>query len=123
MSCDHLRGLSTELGDDACSLVTKCLECGAVVESAPEQQSLPHVDAPAQQVPRRAQSSQRHEQKQDTSKPLNVLKLARQRLRDVKRELKALKKLELEKLELERLINAANGRPVAVVRDLRKRSG
>lgn len=42
-------------------------------------------------------------------KPLNVLKLAKARLREVKRELKKLEELEKERQELEFLIAAATG--------------
>ncbi len=40
-------------------------------------------------------------------KPIDVLKLAKARLREVKRQLKQMAKLELEQAELERLIAAA----------------
>lgn len=39
--------------------------------------------------------------------PINVLKLAKKRLREVRSELKRMKNLEQERLELERLIAAA----------------
>lgn len=42
-----------------------------------------------------------------SDKPIDVLKLAKARLREVKRQLKQMKKLEVEQKELERLIAAA----------------
>jgi hypothetical protein len=50
---------------------------------------------------------------------LNVLKLARQRLADLKREIKRLRRLETERDQLERLLRAADGKPVAVVAPIR----
>lgn len=50
--------------------------------------------------------------------PPNVLKLARERLRYVEREIKRLKKLEVERDELRRLLDAAKTKPRAVVREL-----
>lgn len=61
-----------------------------------------------------------------TIKPADVIKLARQRLRDVRRELKATRKnlrsLEREETELSRLLDAADGKPnrPASVRELRR---
>jgi hypothetical protein len=53
--------------------------------------------------------------------PLDVLKLAKQRLKVVKSELKRMAKLQTELEQLTRLINAAEGKPLAVVRDLPRR--
>lgn len=50
-------------------------------------------------------------------KPKDVIRLARQRLKDVEREIKRLHKLETERDELKRLLAAA--RPVAIVRPIR----
>lgn len=54
--------------------------------------------------------------------PKDVVKLARARLREVKRELRRMRGLEEERAELERLINAAENKPRAVVRELPKRT-
>lgn len=54
--------------------------------------------------------------------PKDVIKLARARLRDVDREIKLLKKLEVERDQLRRLLDAATNRPRALVHELPKRS-
>ncbi len=51
-------------------------------------------------------------------KPLNVVKAAKARLRDVEREIKKLRALEKERDELRRLLDAATNKPRAVVREL-----
>lgn len=51
-------------------------------------------------------------------RPIDVIKLARARLRDVEREIKRLQKLEVERDELKRLLDAA-ARPLAVVRQMK----
>jgi hypothetical protein len=52
----------------------------------------------------------------------NVVKLAKARRRELAREIARLKKLEPELAALDRLIAAADGKPIAVVRDITKRS-
>lgn len=47
-------------------------------------------------------------------KPIDVLKLAKQRLKAVKKELKRIASLDKERAELERLIAAAEAKPPAV---------
>lgn len=54
--------------------------------------------------------------------PADVIKLARARLRDVEREIKRCKALEKERDQLRRLLDAADNKPRAVVRELPKRS-
>lgn len=54
--------------------------------------------------------------------PKDVVRLARKRLVEVKREIARLRKLEVERDQLTRLLDAADGKPRAVVRDLPKRS-
>lgn len=56
--------------------------------------------------------------KQSASKPIDVLKLAKSRLREVERELRTKRKLEAERDELKRIISAATGKP-SVVRSIR----
>lgn len=56
------------------------------------------------------------------AKPLNVVKLALARLREVDREIKHLRKLEEERCELRRLLDAAKAKPRANLRELPKRS-
>ncbi len=51
-------------------------------------------------------------------KPLNVVKAAKARLKDVNREIKRLRKLEAERDELVRLLAAANNKPRANLRDI-----
>lgn len=55
-------------------------------------------------------------------KPVDVIKLARKRLRDVEREIRRLHKLEIERDELKRLLDAAAHKPLATVRSLPTRS-
>lgn len=55
--------------------------------------------------------------------PKNVVALAKARLREVKIELRRLKALEKERDELERLIAAAENKPRAVVRELKRSAG
>lgn len=57
------------------------------------------------------------------TKPINVLREAKRRLRDVRRELKALKALEREASELERIIKAATTKPLPAVRPLTRNAG
>ena len=54
--------------------------------------------------------------------PRDVVRLARARLKDVEREIKRLHKLEAERDELKRLLDAAAGKPLALVRSLPTRA-
>jgi hypothetical protein len=54
--------------------------------------------------------------------PKNIVRMARARLVEIERELKKLRRLERERDELRRLVDAANPKPRAVVRELTKRS-
>jgi hypothetical protein len=54
--------------------------------------------------------------------PKDVVRLARARLREVEREIKRIHKLETERDELKRLLDAAAGKPLALVRSLPTRS-
>jgi hypothetical protein len=49
--------------------------------------------------------------------------MAKARLREVKSELRRMKALEKERDELERLIGAAEGKPRAVVREIKRSAG
>lgn len=55
-------------------------------------------------------------------KPQNIVALAKKRLAEVKVELRRMKALEKERVELERLIDAAKNKPRAVIREIQKRS-
>ncbi len=55
-------------------------------------------------------------------KPVNVVRLARARLREVERDIKRLKKLETERDELRRLLDAAAQKPRGTLRSLPTRS-
>ncbi len=55
-------------------------------------------------------------------KPVNVIRLARARLREVERDIKRLKKLEVERDELKRLLDAAAHKPARTLRSLPTRS-
>ncbi len=80
--------------------------------------------APDQTIPKRSATPIKpaHPAKQPT-KPLNVLKAAKARLREVERDLKRLAKLEVERDELKRLIHAAENKPCAIVRDIAAKRG
>ena len=52
--------------------------------------------------------------------PKDVVKMAKRRLREVRREIKQLTKLRKEEQELTRLIDAAEGKQLAVVRDIKR---
>ncbi len=54
--------------------------------------------------------------------PKTLLKQARARVRELDAEIKRLRRLEQEREELRRLIAAADGRPLAVVRDIKRPS-
>ncbi len=56
-------------------------------------------------------------------KPIDVIKLARRRLREVERDIRRIKALERERDELKRLLDAADNRPRAVVRELSAKRG
>ncbi len=56
-------------------------------------------------------------------KPINVVKAAKRRLREVKKEITRLRKLERERDELTRLITAAEQKPCAIVRDIAAKRG
>jgi hypothetical protein len=101
--------------------VFTCRSCGAVSakqQTAPVRANDEDGDdgdmAPV--IAKRAQKPQA--QKPSTSKPIDVLKLARARLREVERELRTKRKLEAERDELKRIISAAEGKP-GVVRSIR----
>ena len=101
-----------------------CLECGASwFSDGPQAQSVKEADAfvltPPEDKPKRQRGGRPLQAKQP-DKPINVVSLARRRLREVKREIKRLRKLEAERDQLQRLINAADGKPVAVVTELRR---
>jgi hypothetical protein len=55
--------------------------------------------------------------------PKNVVALAKARLREVKSEIRRLKALEKERDELTRLIEAAESKPRAVVREIKRTAG
>lgn len=53
--------------------------------------------------------------------PIDVVKLAKRRLREVERDLRQMKRLETERDQLRRLIDAADAKPRAVVTAISKR--
>ncbi len=55
-------------------------------------------------------------------KPIDVVRLAKARLKDVERDIKRLKKLEIERDELKRLLDAAAHKPTRALRSLPTRS-
>lgn len=103
-----------------------CLECGASwFSDGPQAKAVKGVGeepafvlTPPEDKPRRQHRAR--PQAEQPEKPINVVALARRRLREVKREIKRLRKLEAERDQLQRVINAADGKPVAVVTELRR---
>lgn len=79
-------------------------------------------DADAVAVSRSAPATTRAVPKAKPIAPRDVLRLARARLREVEAELKRIRRLEAERDELKRLLDAASNKPRAVVRELPKRS-
>jgi hypothetical protein len=55
--------------------------------------------------------------------PKDVVKLARTRLREVEKDLKRLRRLEVERDELRRLLDAAKTKPRGVVREIKRSAG
>lgn len=91
----------------------------AVVRGAAPDIELDEFDEPVQRVaPKRPQA---RPVRSVVASPKDVVKLARQRLRDVKTELKRMRGLEKERAQLERLLAAADGKPIGVVRDIHSR--
>lgn len=113
-------GFRVRADHDTGKSVFTCLDCGAVEASAIEATS--SEDAANEGV----QTAARHVAPPKVplapvataAEPINVLRLARQRLRVVERELKVRAKLEAERDELKRLIDAATRKP-AHVRSIR----
>jgi hypothetical protein len=121
--------------------VRKCLECGLVTLPDRQIAEVPQPDdddsAAAIQLefddvvfvgakPKRKPVPQRHSAavaRRVSDKPLNVISLARKRLRELNTEIKRLQKLEQERDKLEHLLRAADGKPVAVVANLRTAKG
>jgi hypothetical protein len=77
--------------------------------------------APEPVVEQPAQPTQSKQQK--PAGPVDVIKLARQRLKEVRSELKRMKKLQAEEQRLTRLLAAADGKQLATVRDISRRVG
>lgn len=58
-----------------------------------------------------------------TPTPRGIVAQARQRLRDVNAELRRMKALEKERDQLKRLIDAADNKPRAIVREIKRSAG
>lgn len=119
--CAHTGGVSSEFGGMGSGVIRRCIDCGEVIRSESVQ---PPQSAPAQEAAPPARATRKHpaENPKAQNKPVDVVKLAKRRLKEVRRELKAMRKLEAELAQLERLLNAADGKPTAVVRELRASS-
>lgn len=87
-------------------------------EEDPPPWSAPEIAAKPQQPPAMAQKPAAK-----APAPMNIIALAKARLKEVKAELKRMKALEKECGELERLLEAANKKPRAVVRELKRAAG
>jgi|GEM_PF-4856839 hypothetical protein len=118
--CAHSGGVSSEFVGVGKGIVRRCVDCGEIVKDVdlpvPEQRQTASVPAAPPSKPGKKSTAA------PRSKPVDVIKLAKQRLREVLRELKTMRRLEDEKAQLERLLNAADGKPAAVVRELRASS-
>lgn len=55
--------------------------------------------------------------------PKNIVATAKKRLRDIESELRRMKRLEKERDELRRLVEAATNKPRAVVREIKRSAG
>lgn len=58
-----------------------------------------------------------------SASPKNVVALAKARLREVKAELRRMKSLEKERDQLQRLVEAAENKPRAIVREIKRSAG
>lgn len=83
------------------------------------------LDAPINEPEDEDAISPRPVAKQKPSKlaSRNVVQLAKARLREIKAELRHMKALEKERAQLERLIAAAEEKPRAVVREIKRTAG
>lgn len=119
-------------------VVRSCLGCGTksvdgnvqaqpvgTLEEKSQTPQVPQATQPQQSFrlePPQPKQPKRAVGPQPAEAPLDVIKLAKRRLRFVKAEIKRLRKLEKEQAQLERILSAADGKPVAVVRELRRSS-
>ncbi len=105
-------------------LAQKCprLDCGAALGTVPV--STPGHGALQAEAPTGLPSTHKLTRRATAPTPtesFDVVKAAKARLREVKRQLKAMKALEAERAQLERLLAAAE-RPLAEVKRLRATS-
>ena len=123
-ACGDDRGYETELRVDSTGArrkVRSCIACGAAdapqgIESAPQLEtvvpaktSLVVETEPLRTAPSKRGAARRNAQPPE--KPQDVVKLAKRRLRDIRRELKRHERLESEAAQLQRMIDAADGGP------------
>lgn len=77
----------------------------------------------AERIARRVSAPKPPVRRAKDDKPVDVVKLAKARLRQVEVELRRMRKLEVERDKLRRLVEAADNRPRAVVRDIKRSAG
>lgn len=106
-------------------VVIKCGACGCRVQSPsgsqPESSQRPPQSPKAQPAPQpTAQPRKRREKAPQPDTPLDPVPALRARLKWLDGEIKRLRKLEAEREQLARILSAASGPPVAVVRELKR---
>lgn len=90
-----------------------------VEHRCPECQSLIAQAEPARQAPQPIAKAKRGRNREPVSEPINVVKLAKSRIRAIDAVLKDHERLKKERETLKRLLDAAETKPVANVRVIR----
>lgn len=112
-------------------VVVKCGSCGLVfgkgtpstrAASVDDDDESPPVPAPRRNVAQPTSKATRGDAS-GASVPANPIPAMRKRLRWLDSEIRRLRKLERERESLARILSAASGKPVAVVRELRSSHG
>ena len=119
-ACGHEDVPLTRIAADG-RLIRQCQKCQAQLAEPAEIHGGPPQAPPKPVEPPPIGRRTRRRAAADGSAPLDIVKAAKARLRWLNRGLKRLKKLEQERTELQRLLDAASGKP-AVVRNI-KRTG
>lgn len=122
MNCPSCQSdwLTTQLQNGA--IVTKCGACGCIVPAMPSA-GAPPAREEARSLPSQAAPQSREKKQDSVSAPVNPLPALRRRRKWVVSEIKRLRKLEAELASIDRILSAASGKPVAVVRELRASRG
>ncbi len=107
-------------------VVTKCGACGCLLPRAPAADggsgNATHAHDDKAKLPASTKAPKRSGAAQQPDAPIDPVPAMKARLRWLGAEIKRLRKLEAEHARLSRILSAASGKPVAVVRELPKRS-